>query len=85
MTPPVKKAPMRYVSADMLQAGQDAFLAAAGMRRAGAPLDPFRLPKALTAAYRAMSQAGFGRDKTCAERTRRYRARLMAAGKTRSR
>lgn len=77
---------MRHVSAEMLQAGQDAFLAAAGLRRAaGLPqLDPFKLTAALTAAFRAMAKAGYGRDKTGAERQRRRRTRLKAAAQGRN-
>lgn len=72
---------MRHVSAEMLEAGQ------AALQRVGKPafisghiaLRPFKLSAALTAVFRAMSEAGAGRDRTCAERSRRYKARKRAA------
>lgn len=70
---------MRHVSAEMLSAGRSAFVRYRVRAAAGTfAIDPLALPDALTAAFRAMAEAGGGKDKTAAERSRRYKARVAA-------
>lgn len=70
---------MRHVSAEMLSAG----IAALRPYRRKVPgliaIEADTAPDALSALFRAMNVAGFGKDKTAAERTRRHRAKKRNA------
>lgn len=75
-----RRPPMRHVSAEMLSAG----IAALRPYRRKVPgliaIEADRAPDALSALFRAMNVAGFGKDKTAALRTRRMRAKRKAQG-----